>query len=157
MENRLIPLEPGENPLVVRVSQIIFGIVCFVIAVFWFFFNLKSSETDRASWITLILLSGFGIYLVFAGFGKTKRYIELSSEGIKLKRSSLLPTVELKVAYIEKIEFFPLNISFLMKDQRKITLRFGTNYTDIIDNVKNAIIVFAEANNIRSEVNKEEL
>jgi hypothetical protein len=157
LENRLISLEPGENPLVVRVSQIIFGIVCFAIAVFWFFFNLNSSEADRASWITLVLLSAFGIYLVFIGLGKTKKFISISSEGIILKRSTLLPKIELRVSQIEKIEFFPLNISFLMKDQRKIVLRFGTNYTEIIDTVKNALMDFAEAGNIRSEMKKEEI
>lgn len=157
MENLLISLEPGENPLVVRVSQIIFGIVCFAIAVFWFFFNLNSSEADRASWITLVLLSAFGIYLVFIGFGKTKKFISISSEGIILKRSTLLPKIELRVSQIEKIEFFPLNISFIMKDQRKIVLRFGTNYTEIIDTVKNALMDFAEAGNIRSEMKREEI
>ncbi|MBN2863551.1 MAG: hypothetical protein JXN62_10340 [Bacteroidales bacterium] len=156
MENRLIPLEPGENPLVVRVSQIIFGIVCFAIAVFWFFFNLKSPEAQKASWITLLLLSAFGIYLVFIGLGKTKKFIRIFSEGIILKKSTLLPKVELRVSQIEKIEFFPLNINFILRDKRKITLRFGTNYTDIIENVRNALMEFAEAGNIRSEMKKEE-
>lgn len=152
MEKTPLLLDPKENPLLIRIFQIIFGIVCIAVAVFWIVFNLQSLKADRNLWLTTILLSGFGIYLIFTGLGKTKKYISITSQEIILKKNPVLPKVVLQASQIEKIESYPMNINFHISGRRKIALRFGTNYPEIIDPVKKELIDFARMNNISFEI-----
>ena len=156
MERNLILLEPRENSLIVRIFQIVFGIACIAIAAYWTIFNLKSLNTDKKLWITIVLLTGFGLYQILAGMGKTTKYIEIAPDYILVKQNSLLPKKRINASDIEKLELYPLNINFNIKNRKKTTLRFGTNYIEIIESVKNGIIDFAELNKIPVEIKKEE-
>ncbi len=149
MEKINIPLDPKDNPLFVKVLQILFGLVCLGISIFWFIFNLKADYTDSALWITVALLACFGIYLILSGFGKTKRYIEINNDEIFLKKNALMPFSKLKNTDIRKIESLPLNIIFRMADGRKTILRFGINYPEVIPVVKDKLKEFSEINSIQ--------
>jgi len=157
MEKRVFLLEPKENSRLVKVLQIVFGIICIIISIYWIIFNIRSLNSDPTQWITIIFLVSFGAYQVLAGSGKTSRYIETGSDRIVLKQNSFLPRIKIAPSDLERIEFFPLNINFLLKSNRKITLRFGTTYTDHIGPVEEAVIEFAELNKIPFEVKREEL
>lgn len=157
MEKKIFLLEPKENSRVVKIIQIIFGITCIVISAYWMLFNIRSLNTNQSLWITLAFLVAFGTYQILAGSGKIKKYIEAGSEKIILKQNSFLPRTEIWASDLDRIEFFPLNINFLLKNNRKVTLRFGTIYTEIIVPVEDAVIEFAELNKIPFEVKGEEL
>lgn len=157
MEKKYFSLDPKEDARVVKIFQIVFGIFCIVIALFWMIFNIRSGKTDNSLWITIIFLVGFGAYQILAGLGKTKKYIELGPDKIVLKQNSFLPMIQLKAADIEKIEIFPLSINFLLANRKKINFMFGLSYTDIINPVKEAVMEFAEVNKISVEEKREEI
>jgi hypothetical protein len=149
MEKTVIFLDIKDNPLFIRILQILFGFTCFTVAIFWIVFNLKSVQKEGTLWITTFLLIGFGLYQIMSGFGKTKRYIEINDSEINLKKNALLPVSKMKTANIRKIESLPLNIIFHMENRKKIILRFGINYPELIGTVKDKLKEFAELNNIR--------
>jgi hypothetical protein len=157
MEKKIFLLEAKENSRVVKIFQLVFGIFCIGIAIFWAIFYLTSKKAEARMWITIVFLAGFGFYQVFAGLGKILRYIETGPDKIKLKQNSFLPAIELKSADIEMIEIYPLSLAFHLKNRKKSILRFGITYTEIIDPVKDAIIEFAFLNKIQLEEKAEEL
>lgn len=148
MENKHIPLDLKSNTLFVRILQVLFGFACLAVAIFWIAFNLKSVQTDTSLWITTLLLIAFGLYQVLSGLGKTKRFIDINRNEMYLKKNALLPGSKYINIDIKKIESFPLNIIFHMKNGRKTILRFGINYPEVINIVKDTLKEFSELNNI---------
>jgi hypothetical protein len=146
-----------ENNQIINIIRIVFGFVCLVIAIFWLVFNITSIKSDITLWITIIFLSGFGLYQILSGFGRTTVFIEFGPDIIKLKKNPILPLVEIRAADIEKIEIFPLNVVFFLKTKKRILLRFGTTYNDINIIVKDELADFAESNKIPLEVMQEKL
>ncbi len=157
MGEKLFFLDHRDGSQITKVFQIVLGVLCICIAIYWMIFNIKSSETDNTLWITISFLILFGIYQILAGAGKTKKYIETGPETIRLKQNSVLPAVTLKPIEIEKIEIYPISIIFIMKRGGKIKLRFGVTYTDIIQPVKDEIVTFAGIHNIPYEEITEDL
>jgi hypothetical protein len=157
METKYFSLGTSENNRLVKVIQILFGLVCLAIAIFWLIFNIGSLRADGTLWITIIFLSGFGFYQIWAGLGRAKRFIEIAQDELRLKKNAILPVMEIRAADIEKIEIFPLNLIFFIRPKRKIFLRFGTTYTDNIEPIKNGINQFAADNNISIETKTEEI
>lgn len=157
METKYFSLSSNENNRLVKVIQIVFGIVCLAVAIFWLIFNIRSLKADGTLWITIIFLSGFGLYEIWAGLGRTTRFIEIGHDKIWLKKNSILPVIEIAADLIKDIEIFPLNIIFYMRQGKKTILRFGISYTDNIEPIKNGIIQFASDNNISLEIKIEEI
>ena len=133
------------------------GIVCIAVAVFWVIFNIRLLKTDNILWITIIFLFGFGFYQLWAAFGFAARFIEISSDVIKLKQNAFLPVVEMTSAEMSKIDLFPLNVIFYRKSQKKINFRMGTTYYETNEKIIDGIMDFAEYNNIPIEVIEEKL
>jgi hypothetical protein len=157
METKHFSLGPSETNTILKIIRVLFGLVCIAIAIFWIIFNIRSVTTDRTLWITVLFLTGFGLYQIWAGLGRTLRYIQIEEDRIFLKKNSLLPVTEIKSADIKKIEVFPLNLIFYLHNGRKTNLRFGTTYTDNIEPVKEQIEVFASLNSIDLELVAEEI
>jgi len=157
MEKKHFPLEPNESSRLVMIFQIIFGILCIAIALYWAIFQFASLKADSTMWITIIFLVGFGVYQVTAGYGKIKKFVEIEPDRIILKQNFFLPKTDIKPAEIEKIEIYPLSICFSIIKKKKMILRFGLNYTDIINPVKDAVTEFANLNGISVEEKKEEI
>jgi hypothetical protein len=157
METRFFPLGTSENNRLVNIIRVVFGIVCIAVAIFWLIFNIRSLKADGTLWITIIFLSGFGFYLIWAGLGRAARFIEIGPDYIRLKKNSILPPVEMLAGEIEKIELFPLNVIFFLKLKKRILLRFGTTYYETNEKVKDEILGFAESNKIILEIVHEEL
>jgi HAMP domain-containing protein len=157
METKYFSLGTSENNRFVKIIQIVFGIACFAVAIFWLIFNIRSLKADGTLWITVIFLSGFGFYQIWSGLGRATRFIEIGQDKIRLKKISILPLMEIRANDIEKIEIFPFNLIFLIRPGKKIFLRFGTTYTDNIEPIKNGIIQFSLDNNISVETKIEEI
>ena len=157
METKYFSLGPPENSTTVKIIRFVFGLVCIAIAIFWMIFNIRAAKADRILWITVLFLSGFGSYQVWAGLGRTSRFIRIGNDKIILKKNSLLPLKEMASSGIKKIEVFPLNIIFYFNRGGKTILRFGTTYTDDIEPIKIEIEEFAAVNNIELETMTEEL
>jgi hypothetical protein len=157
METKYFALGPSENNTALKIIRILFGMVCIAIAIFWIIFNMRSVKADRTLWITVLFLSGFGSYQVWAGLGRTLRFIQIGNDKIILKKNSLLPHREMPASGIKKIEFFPLNLIFYFHNRGKTILRFGTTFTGNIDPIKNELEEFAAINNIDIEIITEEL
>jgi hypothetical protein len=157
METKYFSLGPSENSTIIKLIRILFGLVCLAIAVFWMIFNIRSAASDRALWITVLFLSGFGLYQVWAGLGRASRFIKITGERITLKKNSLLPPREMASFEIRKIEIFPLNMIFHLHKGGKTILRFGTTYTDNIAPIKSEIEEFAAVNKINFETMTEEI
>jgi hypothetical protein len=157
MDTNYYSLGPSESSTVIKIIRLLFGLVCIAIAIFWMIFNIRSVKTDRTLWITVLFLSGFGLFQVLAGLGRTTRFIQIGSDKIILKKNSLLPSKEIAASEIEKIEVFPLNLIFYYHKGGKTILRFGTAFTDNIDPIKSGIEEFAAVNNTDLETVREEI
>lgn len=150
-------LGPTENNLFLKIIRICFGMACIIIAIFWMFYNIRLVKADRSLWVTVAFLSGFGLYQIWAGFGRAARFIEIGRDKIVLRKNSLLPRREMQAAEIKKIEVFPLNLIFYFNNGGKTILRFGTTFTDAIDPIKTGIEQFAITHNINLETMTEEI
>ena len=157
MEIKYFSLDTIENNRLVKIIRILFGVVCIVVAIYWFFFNIKSLKADWTLWITIIFLLGFGFYQIWSGMGRATRFIEIASDYIRLKKNPILPPIEMRTGEIEKIELFPLNLIFFLKSKKRILLRFGTTYYEINEKIKDEILSFAESNNIPLEIVEEKI
>lgn len=157
MEKKYYPLSSVENSKLVKIIQIVFGILCFAVAVYWIYFNLRSLKTDSTLWITIIFLIGFGFYQIWAGLGKATRFIEISTDKIRLKKTVLLPFTDFTKEEIEKIEIFPFNLNFYLKSGKKSNLRLSSSFYETNAAIKDGIMEFAEANSIGYEVKEEKL
>ncbi len=157
MEEKNFSLELRDSSHITKVFQIVLGILCIGISIYWIIFNIKSLKADTTLWITIFFLVCFGIYQILAGTGKTKKFIETGPDKIRLKQNSVFPAVILQPGDIEKIELFPVSIVFTMKRGGKIILRFGLTYTEIIQPVKDEIMLFAQKHNLKYEEVAEEI
>jgi hypothetical protein len=157
MEKKTISLETRENNKITRIFQIIFGIACISIAVFWIIYNYRSVKADRTLWITVAFLTGFGAFQIFSGLGFAARYIEFGTDNIRLKNNSLLSPVDLSVSNVERIEIFPLKALIFLKSAKKILIRFGVTDIEKVELIKDEIMTFASANNIGLELKNEQL
>lgn len=157
MGKKYFSLGSVENNRLIKIIQILFGIVCFTVAIFWLIFNIRSLKADGTLWITIIFLSGFGFYQVWAGLGQATRFIEISSDKIRLKKNIMLPAVEILPGEIQKIEVYPFNLIFYLKTKKRILLRFGTTYHETNEKIKDEILSFAELNSINTEIMEEKL
>lgn len=157
MEKHYFSLGTSENSKAIRIIRIIFGVVCIAISVFWIIFNIKSLKTDGTLWITIVFLTGFGLFQVWAGLGRADRFIEFRTISIRLKKNSFFSPVEMTVSEIERIELFPMNIVFFMRSKKRILLRFGSTFYETNEKVKDELLSFAETNNIPLEIIQENI
>lgn len=157
MEKKYFSLGSGDNNKLVRVIQIVFGIVCIVVAVFWMMFNARSIKADGTLWITIVFLCGFGFYQVWTGLGRASRFIEFNQERILLKKNIFLPVVEIPAEQIQKIEIYPMNLIFTLKSNKRLLLRFGASYQETNENIKDEILNFADSMSINIEFKEEKL
>jgi hypothetical protein len=157
MNTEYFSLGPLENSTAIKVIRILFGLVCIAIACFWLIFNVRSLKADSMLWITVLFLTGFGLYQIWAGAGRAKRFIEVGNGKIVLRKNSLLPKREMAATEIKKIEVFPLNLIFYFHKGGRTVLRFGTTYTDIIDPVKEAVERFADLHDISLDNIREDI
>jgi hypothetical protein len=157
MDKKYFLLSSAENSVLVKIIQIVFGIICIAVAIFWLIFDARSIKADTTLWITIAFLTGFGVYQIWAGLGKATRFIEISSEKIRLKKSIFLPEMNITSQDIQKIELFPLNLIFFLKSQKKILLRLGTSYQETSEQIKDEILAFADLNSISIEIKEEKL
>jgi len=157
MDKKYFPLSSVENNRVVKIVQVAFGFVCIAVAVFWLIFNIRSMKTYGTLWITIIFLSGFGFYQIWAGIGRAIRFIEISSDTIRLKKTAVFPTVVISASEIQKIEVFPFNLIFILKTGGKNVLRFSSTYHETNEKIKEEICRFTEINSISIENIEEKL
>jgi hypothetical protein len=157
MENKYFLLGPAENTKMVKAIQVVFGIVCFVIAGFWIVFNVRSLKADSTLWLTILFLSGFGFYMIWAGLGKAARFVETGTGKIRLKKTILLPVIELVAGDIQKIDLYPFKILFIPKTGKIITLRLSSTYYETNDKILEAVLIFAEDNSIELEEIEEKI
>jgi|WetSurSiteA1Bulk_404760.scaffolds.fasta_scaffold01089_7 hypothetical protein len=156
-ESNYYSLELNKSNRITRIFQLVFGVICAIIAIAWAIVNINMLKSNGTLWITIILLLGFAYFQIISGLGKAEKFIEISQGAIKLKKNSLLPVLEMKAPDIGKIEVFPLNLVFFLRSDKKVFLRFGTTYTDIIEPVRKNIQTFCTGNNIPLEFKTEEL
>lgn len=157
MENKYFSLEVNRNNKVIRIFQIVFGIICAALAVVWLIMNLDSLKSNSTLWFSIIFLLGFAWYQINSGLGKGDKFLQIGQTTLKFKKNSLFPARELNVSEIKKIEIFPLSMVIFLISGKKNIMRFGTTYTDVIEPIKKGIENFCTLNNLELEFRKEEL
>ncbi len=151
METKHFTLSSVENNRLIKIIQVLFGLVCFAVAVFWLIFSFRTVKIERSLWITIIFLAGFGFYQVWSGLGKAARFIEIGSEKIIIKKTIFLPPSQLSANEIQKIEVYPFNLIFFLKNNKKILLRLSTTYVETNEKIKDEVLTFGEENSINIE------
>ena len=148
MKEKYFDLDPNNKTHLVKILQIIFGILCIATTLYYTLTGIFSGATNTTLWMAIVFLVLFGIYQIMSGLGKTKKYFRLNQNSISFKQHSVLPVTDLQSDNIDKIELYPLSIKFFLKNSRKIKFRFGISYPEIIDPVKQEVIGFAEDHDI---------
>lgn len=157
MKERHFSLDPQEQSRTMKILQLIFGIICILVTVYYLFAGILFNQSGISVWVAFSFLLLFGVYQIMAGFGKTKKYFAVSGNNITFKQHAILPAFTTGSGDISRIELFPLSINFQLKNKRNIRLRFGISYPEIIDPVKQEVIEFAGKNNIPFEVMDEDI
>jgi hypothetical protein len=157
MEKKYFSLSPVDNNKLVKIIQVVFGISCIGIAVYWVIFNISSLKTASTLWITILFLSGFGFYMIWAGLGKALRFFEIGKSSLRIKQTIMLPAKEILAGEIKKIELFPFKLIFLLNTDKKFTMRLSSSYYETNENIKDAVIIFAEENSIDLEEMEEKI
>ena len=155
MEKIHFSLETRDDNRFIRITRIVFGLICVVIALFWVFYRVLSVQSDSTQWITILFLVLFGAFQIFAGFGLAERFIEIHPEKIRLKQNSIFLPVELSKSQITRIDLYPLKILFFTGPENKILFRFGTSEPEKVEAIKESIVRFAEENNLPFEIKSE--
>ncbi len=156
MENSYYSLEVNKSNRLTRVFQLIFGIVCAVLAITWVILN-PGSFKSYTSLLPVLFLAVFSWYMINSGLGKGEKHVEIRHDQLRIKNISLFPARIFPAAEISKIEVLPLSILLFRKNKGKFLLRFGTTYIDVIDPVKSGLEKFCSRNNIPVEFISEEL
>lgn len=154
-ETRHFSLEMRDTNRLTKVIQIIFGILCIAVAIYWLIFNFRSVNADKTIWITVVFLTGFGGYLVWSGLGYAYKFVEFGTDFVRLKKNSFLPQEEVNLEFIEKIEMYPLKVVIKKKSSGTILLRFGVTDVERIELIKDEFTRFAGDNNIEFEIRNE--
>jgi hypothetical protein len=157
MEKEHFSLEISDDNRIIKVFRAFLGLLCIAIGIYWLLFNLGKEGQSSTQWISVAFLVGFGAYQIYAFLGLAVKFIEISSENIRLKKNSLFPVISFSTGQIRKIELFPLNVIFLIKPNKKVVLRFGISNLTKIEDIKRSIIEFADANGLPIEIMSEEI
>ena len=157
MDNKHFSLEIRDDNRLTKVFRIIFGLICFAIAIFWVVYNFRAVKEDKTLWITVAFLVSFGLFQIYAGFGFATKFIEISPEKIRLKKNSMFQAVDLYADQIEKVELFPLKVQIYTKSGKKTLLRFGVSNPGKVEEIKDEILRFAELKNLVLEIKNEEI
>jgi hypothetical protein len=151
MKNKYFSLDIKETTKWAEWLQIAFGIICILVSILLTVYILKSDAFQKSTWPGICFLIIFGFFQLWSGFGFSKKYIEIGSGEIKLKRNSIGRTKVIKATDIERIEVFPLNTIFRLKNNSNINLRFGVTYPEQIEDIVLALSSFADENNLKFE------
>ena len=157
METRHFPLGSTESNRFVNFIRIVFGITCIIVALYWLYLNGQMVRNDGTLWITIIFMTLFGLYLIWAGLGKAYRFIEIGSDQIRLKKNPFFSPKMMLAADMGKIELYPLNVIFYFNKGKRSILRFGTTFYETNEKIKEEIIEFSNHNNIPLEIIEEKL
>jgi hypothetical protein len=155
MEKKYFSLETKDDNRFIKITRIIFGLVCVGIAIFWLIYRIMSGLSDSSQWITIGFLSLFGAFQVYAGFGYAERFIEFDHDKIRLKQNSVLPPIILTVSSMTKIDIYPFKVLFITKIGKPVLLRFGVSEPGKVESIKTELISFAERNSLTTEMKSE--
>jgi hypothetical protein len=151
MEKEIFFLSPVNNNKLIKLVEILFGLICIFLAGYWVIFNIKSIATTNSLWISILFLTGFGFYMIWAGAGKATGFIEIDKNSLKIKNTLLSPVIKLLPAEIETIQLFPFKILFILKTRKKVILRLSSTWYETNEKIVDSIILFAGSNEIRIE------
>lgn len=152
MEKKRFSLDLREPVRWTEIIQLIFGIVCLVIAILLLISLSRSESPERSSLTGIAFLFIFGIYQIWAGIGYARKFIEFEGSLLNLKINSIGKVKHIQSSEIEGIDVYPMNIIFRLNNNSKINLRFGTNMPERNEEIVNELVAFAEANNITFEI-----
>jgi len=130
METRRFNLDLSENNRVNRILKLISGIICIVIALILAVMMHRSGESTRNTWIAVVFLFSFGVWLVLKGAGMIDRYVIFSENEIVLKDKFYAPALVIKASDLEKTGFGQLKISLFLRTGKVVALRLGTYYRE---------------------------
>jgi hypothetical protein len=156
MERKRYSLEAKESNRFVRTAQIVFGAVCIITSAWWVVFIIKSGEGNNY-WVATLFMLFFGLFQILSGLGHASRYVEFREEEVIIKQNSIGLPDRIPVKEISSIEMLPLSVKFYLKSGRKKTLRFGITYSDLIDNIKDALESFVTEKSIPFEEKSEKI
>ncbi len=157
MEEKNINLDPHVQLRIVKTIKIIFGIICNIVACYYFISVIGSDKSRFSFWVAIAFLLLFGNYQIMAGAGKTNKYISISGDLISFKQHSFLPCRKIRSADIKRIFIHPLSIIFYLHNGKKFKFRFGLSYPEIIDPVKQNVIEYSGLMKIPLKIVEEEL
>jgi hypothetical protein len=147
METIRYSLDNKESSGFVRLLQIIFGVACIAVSLWWAWFIIKSSDND-SYWLATLFMLFFGTFQIYSGLGYAAKFIVLHNNSIEFKKAAIGIKEQVEASRIEKIEILPLSVKILMKDKRSFVISFGMSIASTIDSIKDKLIEWSGRNNV---------
>jgi hypothetical protein len=148
---KYISLDERPEKKVVKFFMVVFGVLCIFTAGWWTLFLVKNPENEKVFWLATLFLFAFGIYQVYAGFGKAARYIITDRDLLTIKQNSFLGPVKFKANDINRVIIERGQITLSTRDEKLFHLKLGIKYPDLGESIKSEIVSFAEEYNIGIE------
>ena len=148
MKKTTITIGNRESSRIVLVLQFIFGLICIGTALMWGVFILKGEGDFGVYWPATIFMAGFGLFQIFAGLGKTTRYITVEKQFITIKKYALLGATKVEAAKVDKISTDSTGFKIHIEGSETISFRFGLTQTDRAAIAIEALFLFAQENSI---------
>lgn len=150
MEIRRFNLDLAENDSVSRILKSIFGIICIAVALILSLMIYRSGESTWSTWVAIVFLFLFGVWLLLKATGLTDRYVIITESEIILKDKFYSPALVIKASDLTKTGFGHLKISFFLSGGKVIALRLGTYYRDNSLKLMEAVEEFCNLNGIQA-------
>lgn len=148
MKAKKISLDVRDNTKFTRFFQIVFGVFCLAVAI-WFIYNLITTKTiSGTNAIAVVFLFFFGIWELLAGAGLTARYITISDESLILKQNYFSKPLILKPGDIKKVIFKPIAFELITSDNKKIVTKLGLYYRERTEEILESVEQFCEINKV---------
>jgi len=151
MEARKISLDLHDNTKFTRFFQVVFGIFCLAVSV-WFLFKLFETQTlAGANTIAVVFLFLIGVWELASGFGFTGKYIIVSGESLTLKHNNFSKPLVVKPADLEMVIFKPVSFVFVFRSGEKTTIKLGIYYRERSVEILESIEEFCKINQVSVE------
>lgn len=148
MNKHYISLDEKPEKGIVLTLMVVFGILCWITALWWAYYLIKNPDQQGSFWAATIFLFLFGAYQVYAGLGNARRFLETDGSLITIRQNSFLPRKQFEAALVDHITIRSMDVIFAYNKTRKHKLKLGIRYPDLGEEIKKVIIDYAGSNKI---------
>lgn len=156
MKESRYSIDLHENRKGEKAGRILLGAASLAVTGWYFYSITGTAASTTSSWVAIVFLFLFGLWMIFSGLGYTKRYIIVSDEKVILRQEFYRPPLVFTPGSLRAVEFRPLTIIFIT-ESGNVSLRLGTYWPENTARILEAVEEFCMQHSveIRGDYNPE--